>query len=535
MSILRVNRKKSFVLFSAAMVFLTSCSYVPPLRPFVKDAPAPQLPESVTLSPFSRVKTPFVHTWNKDLVFPFSGGAAIDYNNDGVMEVYVSGGDNQADVLLSYQGDELVAIPDAAGLSKQVASYGATAIDYNNDGQTDLIVAREDGVWMHTNQNGVFDSRKIAYDRAEKETPLAVAVADIDKDGDVDLYVSNFISFPNWISATFNDPAHIRYNRLLRNDGDMIFTDITEASGTAGTQNTFLSVFTDLDADGYQDLVLSNNTGRIEILHNNGDSTFTKNAYDSGLGFWMGVGIGDYDSDGDQDVAISNVSNSIPNRFLRGDLNNNQKIIQEWVLLRNDGNRVFTDVTQQAGLTRQGFGWGIVFEDLNLDGDLDLLAGQSYIKWPPHKISPLSGRAMLQVDSANGKTFLNAPDLNLSNANFGQSAVVADLNGDAKQDVVWINMDGPVLASLNEHTNDVVTLAVPENAQWLGARVTAVGDSWRSYTREVNNAVGMQSDQSPHLSFAVPDGDNILRLEVEFADGTKKVITPDGPGLVQPD
>ena len=68
---------------------------------------------------------------------------------------------------------------------------------------------------------------------------------------------------------------------------------------------------------------------------------------------------------------------------------------------------------------------------------------------------------MLQVDSPDGPKFLNAPDLNLRNANFGQSAIIADLNGDAKQDVVWINMDGPVVASLNEHNNDVVTLAVP--------------------------------------------------------------------------
>jgi len=320
----------------------------------------------------------------------------------------------------------------------------------------------------------------------------------------------------------------------LRNDGDLKFTDITESSGTGGTQNTFLSVFTDLNGNGFQDLILSNNTGRIQILQNEGDSTFTANTYDSGLGFWMGIGVGDYDNDGDQDIAVSNVSNSIPNRFLRGDLNNTQTIIQEWVMLRNDGDGIFTDVAFESGLTRQGFGWGIVFEDLNLDGDLDLLAGQSYIKWPLHQISPLTGRAMLQVNSADGRKFLNAPGLNLPNANFGQSAIVADLNGDAKQDVVWVNMDGPVIASLNEHSNDVVTLAVPENAKWLGARVTAITNSGKSYTREVNNAVGMQTDQSPHLSFAIPENGSVDTLEVTFADGSTKTITPDGPGLVQP-
>ncbi len=518
----------------ALLISLSGCAYVGTLRPFVKTAPAPDLPENISLNPFTRVKTPFVHTWNKDLVFPFTGGAAIDYDNDGVMEVYVSGGHNQPDALLAYRGEEMIAIENAAGLSQLTASYGATAIDFNNDGQTDLIVAREDGVWLHTNNNGSFTSEKIKYSKAQQETTLAVAVADIDKDGDIDLYLSNFISYPKWVSATFNDPGHVRYNRLLRNDGNMSFADITEASGTSGTQNTFLSVFSDLDGNGFQDLVLSNNTGKLEILQNNGDGTFSKNTYDSGLGFWMGVGIGDYDNDGDQDVAVSNVSNSIPNRFLRGDLNNDQVLIQEWVMLRNDGNSVFTDVTLDSGLTRQGFGWGIVFEDLNLDGELDLLAGQSYVKWPPHKISPLSGRAMLQVSSDGVRKFLNAPGLNLPNPNFGQSAIIADLNGDAKQDVVWINMDGPVIASINEHTNDVVTLAVPENAKWLGARVTAKSEAGNSYTREVINAVGMQSDQSPHLSFAIPENGKIDSLEVSFADGTTRTITPDGPGLIRP-
>ena len=248
----------------------------------------------------------------------------------------------------------------------------------------------------------------------------------------------------------------------------------------------------------------------------------------------MGIGIGDYDSDGDQDIAVSNVSNTIPNRFLRGDLTDEQVIIQEWVMLRNDGNRVFTDVALETGLTRHGFGWGIVFEDLNLDGDLDVLAGQSYVKWPPHSISPLPGRAMLQTKTEEGRKFLNALGLNLPNPNFGQSAVIADLNGDAKQDVVWINMNGPVIASLNEHASDVITLAVPENAKWLAARVTAVTDSGRSYTREVNNAVGMQTDQSPHISFAIPENGNIDRLEVAFADGSATTIIPGRPGLVEP-
>jgi len=513
---------------------LTGVAVILVLGACATSAPAPKLPDDVVVSAFKSVKSSVVHKWNKDTSFPFSGGAAIDIDNDGQMEVFISGGHNQDDSLLSYRNSALEDIIQSTGLSKKTASYGATAVDFDDDGQTDLLVARDDGIWLHTNNEGKFDSQKIVYEAGDTEFPLTVAVADVDMDGDIDLYLSNFIAYKGWVSSTFNKPEHIRYNRLLRNDGDMTFTDITESSGTAGSQNTFLSVFTDLDQDGYQDLVLSNNTGRLEILHNEGDSTFTKNSFDSGLGYWMGLGIGDFDGDGDQDIAASNVSNSIPTKFLRGDLRDDQVLEQEWLMLRNDGNREFTDITSASGIAGQGFGWGIVFEDLNLDGRLDLLAAQSYIKWPLHKLSPLSGRSMLQVVNAEGRKFLNSPGLNLADRHFGQSAIIADLDGDAKQDVLWINMDGPVIAGLNQHEADVVTLAVPENAKWLGARVTAVTDAGDSYTREVNNAIGMQTDQSPHLSFAIPTGGSIPNLRVTFADGTTKTITPNGPGLIRP-
>ena len=97
-----------------------------------------------------------------------------------------------------------------------------------------------------------------------------------------------------------------------------------------------------------------------------------------------------------------------------------------------------------------------------------------------------------------------------------------------------MNMDGPVVASLNEHDKEVVTLAVPESVAWLGAHVTAKTDNGDSYTREVINAVGMQTDQSPHISFAIPRNGSINSLEISFADGTSKTIVPDGPGLIQP-
>jgi len=77
----------------------------------------------------------------------------------------------------------------------------------------------------------------------------------------------------------------------------------------------------------------------------------------------------------------------------------------------------------------------------------------------------------------------------MKTASYGATAI--DMNGEGETDLL--------IEGLNQHESDVVTLTVPECAKWLGARVTAISDAGTSHTREVNNAIGMQTDQSPHL------------------------------------
>ena len=138
------------------------------------------------------------------------------------------------------------------------------------------------------------------------------------------------------------------------------------------------------------------------------------------------------------------------------------------------------------------------------------------------------------MEGSEGPVFAHSKSLGLENKNFGQSAIIADLNGDARQDVTWINMGGPVKALINNHKADVVTLAVPDNLKWMGAEVTAISESGTGYTRQVTNAVGMLTDQSPHLSFAAEGGNTITELQVKFADGTRQSIPAVSNTLIQP-
>lgn len=475
-------------------------------------------------TPFTPVPADFTHAWKKGS-HPFTGAAVIDIDGDGKFEIFAGGGDGQRDVLLSYRNGRLENIEAGTGLSNDHTTYGSTAIDLDDDGDTDLLVARENGVYLYLNNRGRFLERQIPVDLPINSVPFSIAVADIDHDGDGDLYVSVFVNAKTFRSATFNDPTHAKPNRLLLNNGDLTFTDITESSGTASKQNTFLSVFVDLDADGWQDLVVSQNTGAVEIFRNMKDRTFQSIPVSSPFGFWMGVAVGDIDQDGDQDLFFTNVGTSIPLFLTKGDLRNDQRHTHDWMLLRNDGNFRFTDVTDAYGLSDEGFAWGAVFEDLNLDGQLDLLVAQNYIKWPIHKVLKLSGRTYLQWAQDTQPRFHHAPALGLENSYFGQSPLIVDLDGDGRQDIMWLNIDGPVRAFLNTSPGNYITFAVPDTVAAIGTRISLETDRGTSYTRAVIGSVGTMTDQTPELSFGLGELDQVRRVVIQHPNGQTEVIS----------
>jgi len=474
-------------------------------------------------APFKPVPAGFVHSWNH-LTHPFTGAAAIDIDGDGKFEVFIGGGQGQRDVLLSYRDGRLVDIEKGTGLSNDAATYGSTAIDMDADGDTDLLVARNDGVYLYLNDGGRFRENRIAVDLPDHSVPLCVTVSDIDHDGDGDLYIGVFVDYPSFRSATFNDPGHAKTNRMLLNNGDLTFTDITASSGSAGKQNTFFSVFIDLDGDGWQDLVVAQNTGEVEIFRNMRNRTFESIATHSGYGFWMGLAAGDIDNDGDQDLFFTNVGRSIPTFLTRGDIGGDQRHTHEWLLLRNEGGFRFTDVTDAYRLTGEGFAWGAVFEDLNLDGQLDLLVAQNYIKWPIHKFFKLSGRAYLQRGETGAGAFEHAPSLGIENKYFGQSPLIADLDGDGRPDLLWINKDGPARAFLNTASGNYITIVVPDTVAALGTRVSVETDNGRSYTREVIPGAGMLTDQNPELTFGLGDLEQAIRVVIRRPNGQTEAI-----------
>jgi hypothetical protein len=516
---MKKERNKLWVrgLLTSSLCLLTAASCIPTHEKLTTPS------THIDVQPFQEIPVDFVHHWD-DLSHPFSGAAVIDIDQDGTMEFFVGGGGGQEDALFTYREGQLVNIIQGSGLSNTTATYGATSIDMNHDGATDLLIARDDGISLYLNDHGVFTQRKIPLHLEPDAVPLTIAVSDINHDGHGDLYVSVFVSRKAFRSATFNDPSHAKHNVMLLNNGDLTFTDITKSSGTASKQNTFLSAFVDLDGDGWQDLVVAQNTGEVEIFKNERNTTFTPIPTHSGYGFWMGLAVGDVDKDGDQDLFFTNVGTSIPQFLLKGDIKDDQRLESQWLLLRNDGNFVFTDVTEGYGLRDYGFAWGTVFEDINLDGHLDILAAQNYIKWPVHKVWKLPGKTFLQVPSSATNTFVHFDELGLTNAHFGQAPVIADLNGDTKPDVIWLNMNGPLRAFLNLSTANGISVALPDTVQSLGTQVTIETTSGKSYTKQIVTSVGLLSDQSPTLFFGLGAEGDVKNVSIRRPDGTVSIM-----------
>lgn len=477
-------------------------------------------------TPFQEIPVDFVRPDWDHKAHPFGGAAAIDVDGEGHYEVFVGGTQDTRDALLAFDHGRLVNREPGTGLSVAGATtYGVTAVDMDGDGRTDLVVARNDGVTIYLNKGGRhFEAVTVPLNLPPDAVPFQVAVADIDHDGHPDLYVSNFVAFASFRTATFNDPSHAKANILLHNNGDMTFTDITATSGTAGSQNTFCATFVDLDNDGWQELVVANNTGEVEIFRNRHDLTFEKVASVSRLGFWMGVGVGDIDKDGNQDLFFPNVGDSIPEFLTDGDLHAGQVHTHDWLLLHNDGHFHFTDVTRQYGLDDEGFGWGGVFEDLTGSGELGLYVAENYIKWPVHKLFKLGGRAFAPVKEDGQLKYRDHGELGLENRHYGQSTVIVDLDGDGRQDFLWINMEGPTRAFLNTSSGNRITVKVPTNARYLGARIRVETPAGPSYTREVIASQGFMTGQTPEYTFGLGQATAVAQVVIDMPDGSRQII-----------
>ena len=451
------------------------------------------------------------------------GAAAGDFDGDGAIDLIVTRLDGH-DLLYRNRGDgRFDEVSAEVGLSDwNLASNGALWGDIDNDGDLDLFITTVGDTrhYLFINQGGEFTEEAIergtAVETGDRRIGFSATFGDYDRDGFLDLHVTE------WRPSQLVGEASAGV-RLLRNrgaDAPGYFEDVTESAGVAMEQvvsqtqqdltvGTFAfgSTFVDLDGDGWPELAVSSDFGTSRLFWNNGDGTFTDGTLDARVGTAqnaMGTTFGDYDADGDLDWFVTSVyssSRGSPGGDEEGTKDGNR-------LFRNDGDRRFSDATDQAGVRNGSWGWGAAFFDADNDGDLDLTMTNGMLMMPGY-----GADAMRYWENQGKGTFRSrSTEVGLDDIEDGKGLLIFDADGDGDLDVFVVNNASEPRLYLNQSRGAGSWLRVTlegtiSNRQGLGARVSVNAVGLPEQIREMGVSSHFLGQSESALHFGLSDAD----------------------------
>jgi len=479
--------------------------------------------DGLTIPTFTETTLPFIPQYDEALTLPFTASAIIDIDGDGVEEVFIGGGINQNDVFYAYTEGEFVDITARTQWQKQTPdnTFGAVTMDLDKDGDTDMLVTRQSGVWQYTNQGGTFTEKKLDLDLDSKTVPLSVALADLNRDGLFDMYVSGYIARKHVEGETIFNQVYGGKSALYLNTGKG-FRNITKESGLEYQHNTFQAIFIDMDNDNLEDLVVAHDTGQVRTWKNLGDLKFANmpNPTSDYFSYPMGIAVSDLDNNGLPDFFFSNVGSTTPDAIVRGDLRDEQVLNKKWLMFENQGDFTFTDSAEKRKLADYEFSWGAIFEDFNLDGKDDLVVSENYVGFPTHAVPfwRLDGRFLLQTDA--GEFSEVSDQAGVQNRLFGISPLTADFNQDGAPDLVHVNLLGEQKVFLsNAPTNHFLKVKLPNTVESIGAKITVNLVDGRTLKQSFIVGEGLCSDQSHTLIFGL-EHTEVESVNVNYLNGT---------------
>ncbi len=472
-----------------------------------------------------------------------TGCAWIDYNNDGLLDLYVVNGRYIADLtdhsapdgmnatnhLYRNNGDgTFTDVTAQAGVSGKGFGVGVTAGDFDNDGNEDLYVTNYNSAILYRNNgNGTFAD---VTEKAGVENPFfgtGAAFVDYDRDGKLDLFVGNYLKFdPNYRQyyTAQHYPGPLGYapetNRLFHNNGDGAFTDVSKSSGIASQPGRAMGITVgDYDNDGWPDIYIANDTMPSFLYHNNHNGTFTDVASDLYVAYGqngeastaMGPIFGDYNNDGWQDLFVSDA------HFHR--------------FYQNPGKAggAFQDVTNASGVgavSGQFVGWGDGFFDFDNDGWKDLFIVNGGMVW----LVPMP--SSLLRNNGDG-TFT---DVSLHAGDFfreqivGRGACFADYDNDGYIDAFVTTLGGKGILLHNtpppgkrNHWLTVKLVGTRSNRDGYGASLEAVAGSLRQFVQSTSESGYLsQSDPRPH--FGLGPYTEVDTLIIHWPSGTVQTL-----------
>lgn len=494
------------------------------------DVPSAEIPN------FSAIDFPWNNTFDNTRSLPLMASALIDIDNDGVDEVFVSGGVTEADAIFKYTPGGFQNISSQVNLPAKpvgTTTLGATSVDLDNNGFNDLVLSGDYGVHWYKNDGAKFSLAVIDVTLDDKSNAATTTFGDIDNDGDLDMFLAAYIKLDKMEGQTiFKDLNYGSSSLLLLNQGNNTFEDVTTAYGLDYVHNTFQGVFVDIDKDNYLDLVVAYDTGEARTYKNEAGASFKTmpNPLTGKYAYPMGIAVGDYNNDGLVDFFFSNTGSSVPVFLARGDLAEEDIFNEKWILFRNDGDFKFTDVAAETKVANFEFSWGALFEDFNLDGYQDLVVAENYVDFPPHKLFKLPCRFLIQ--RPNG-TFAAVEDqAGVVNKHYGITPLTSDFNQDGYPDLIYTNLNGPMKAYINAGGNaNYLAVRFPETGAYVGTQVTLNHSNGKKQSDVYVIGEGLSSDQSSTLTFGLGTLAEVAELVIRYPGG--QAVTIKNPAINQ--
>lgn len=474
-----------------------------------------------------------------------TGGLAIfDYDGDGQEDIYFLNGaplpGTQVDVpptnhLYRNLGQfRFRKVTAEAAVGDPGFGLGVSVADYNNDGFLDIYVNNfGPNVLFRNNGDGTFtDVTAEAGVANGHKVGAGVAFLDIEGDGDLDLYVANYVKFA-WEKhvrrlvkgyPVYPSPRDYQGmpDTLFRNEGDGTFVDISAASGIGCCPGTGMGVVAaDYDGDGDPDVFVCNDVDANFLFVNDGQGQFEELGMLFGAAYnWygdenasMGVDCGDYDNDGLLDYIMTSYQDEFP------------------VLYRNTGEGRLEDVTATTGVgppVLAQVNWGVGFADFDNDGFRDIFIANGhtddYVEFfDPTGVYKAPNTLLWNLGTGKFADVSRLCGDGMAPAYSSRGAALEDLDNDGRVDVVVLNSRDPptVIANATPAGNawlEISLLADRANRFGVGAEVTVQAGSLRSVAPVVSGR-GYQSHWGLRLHFGLGKATKVDQVTVRWPGG----------------
>ncbi len=477
------------------------------------------------------------------------GVAVLDYNNDGCMDIFFTNGAEMPS--LKKNGPEysnrlfrnncdgtFTDVTEQAGVAGQGYSMGVAVGDYDNDGYPDIFVAGVNrNILYHNRGDGTFEdvTEKAHLGGVDQQYgklwSVSAAWVDVDNDGWLDLVVTNYVQWDPQHEPVCGSPQQHLYcrpdayhdtpNQLFRNNHDGTFTNITASSGLGAYLGKGMGVaVADYDGDGLMDIFVTNDSVPNFLFHNLGHGKFEEVAMLAGVALndngrpvaSMGADFRDVDNDGRPDLLFTAMFNDTFSFF------------------RNTGKSpAFEDDTASSGLalvTRPLTGWGLGFYDFDNDGFKDLFTANSHFPaldrylgsaaaLPNSVFRNLGNGRFQDVSQTVGPDFQTAGQY--------RGVAFADFDNDGRIDAVVANVNGPARLFHNVTPNAGHWLALKligtrSNRDGIGAKVSVTLPDRKIYNH-CTTSVGYASSSEPLVRFGFGKQTAAKLIEIQWPSG----------------